>query len=133
MTFSSFRAGGSGECSSNDSRRAIRYYQRLNKAQRKKLAEVCESRTPPVAYTCDAEVLKAAAVEQINQAHHAAALGRLEESLLCKPDPYVVQLAFIEACAVENPAKAKLYFRKLSPSKRTKLAQHCIRRNVAYE
>src|SRR6185369_10527301 len=53
--------------------------------------------TPPA--NCDAESLKEKGMENINMGQHAAALAQFEASLKCKRDPYVIQLAFMEACS----------------------------------
>ena len=76
---------------------------------------------------CDAEAAKEKGMSNINMGQHAAALAQFEASLRCKDDPYVRQLAFMEACASSNSPKAKLYYKKLTPAQQTKFAQICIR------
>jgi len=84
---------------------------------------------------CDADVAKDKGMNHINSGQHAAALAQFEASLRCKDDPYVRQLAFMEACASGNSSKAKVYYKKLTPAQQTKFAQICIRQKppVAYE
>ncbi len=84
---------------------------------------------------CDAEAAKEKGMTNINMGQHAAALAQFEASLRCKDDPYVRQLAFMESCASSNSAKAKLYYKKLTPPQQAKFAQICIRQKppVAYE
>jgi pSer/pThr/pTyr-binding forkhead associated (FHA) protein len=84
---------------------------------------------------CDAEAAKEKGMSNINMGQHAAALAQFEASLRCKDDPYVRQLAFMEACASSNSPKAKLYYKKLTAAQQTKFAQICIRQKppVAYE
>lgn len=85
--------------------------------------------------SCDAEAHKDKGMQSINVGQHAAALAHFEASLRCKDDPYVRQLAFMEACASGNSPKAKYYYKKLTPSQQTKFAQICIRQKppVAFE
>jgi ABC transport system ATP-binding/permease protein len=88
--------------------------------------------TPPPA-NCDAEALKEEGMGFINSGQHAAALARFEASLKCKRDPYVVQLAFMESCSSGNAAKAKIYYKQLTPAQQQKFAQICIRQKVDYQ
>ncbi|HEY5946173.1 MAG TPA: FHA domain-containing protein, partial [Kofleriaceae bacterium] len=89
--------------------------------------------TPPPPANCDAEALKEEGMQNINMGQHAAALSRFEMSLKCKRDPYVIQLAFMEACSSSNPPKAKLYYKQLTPAQQQKFAQICIRQKVDYQ
>jgi len=86
--------------------------------------------TPPA--NCDAEALKEKGMENINMGQHAAALAQFEASLKCKRDPYVIQLAFMEACSSSNSGKAKQYYKQLTPAQQQKFAQICIRQKVDY-
>lgn len=85
------------------------------------------------AATCDAEALKEKGMRELSGGQHAAALATFEASLRCKPDPYVVQLAFLESCSSANAAKAKVYYKKLTPQQQDKFRQVCIRQNVEFE
>jgi pSer/pThr/pTyr-binding forkhead associated (FHA) protein len=87
--------------------------------------------TPPA--NCDADALKEEGMQHINMGAHAAALSKFEASLKCKRDPYVIQLAFMEACSSSNPVKAKLYYKQLTPAQQQKFAQICIRQKVEYQ
>ncbi len=82
---------------------------------------------------CDAEATKEKGMQNVNMGQHAAALAQFEASLRCKNDPYVLQLAFMESCSSGNSAKAKLYYKKLTPAQQTKFAQICIRQKVDYQ
>ncbi|HEX5060612.1 MAG TPA: hypothetical protein VFV99_14690, partial [Kofleriaceae bacterium] len=86
--------------------------------------------TPPA--NCDAEALKEEGMQNINMGQHAAALSRFEMSLKCKRDPYVIQLAFMEACSSSNSPKAKYYYKQLTAAQQQKFAQICIRQKVDY-
>jgi hypothetical protein len=83
----------------------------------------------------DCEALKEKGMGHINLGQHTAALNAFEASLQCQDDPYVRQLAFMEACASGNTLKAKIFYKKLTPAQQTKFAQICIRQKppVAYE
>jgi ferric-dicitrate binding protein FerR (iron transport regulator) len=81
---------------------------------------------------CDADALKEEGMQNINMGQHAAALTKFEKSLACKEDPYVTQLAFMEACASRNSAKAQLYYKRMTPTQQSKFSQMCERENVAY-
>jgi hypothetical protein len=95
--------------------------------------EASDDGEPSEATVCDAEALKERGMQNINMGQHAAALALFEQSLACKPDPYVVQLAFMESCSSENSEKAKLYYKQLTPPQQQRFAQMCIRMKVAYE
>jgi len=82
---------------------------------------------------CDADALKEQGMEHINMGQHAAALAKFEASLACKNDPYVLQLAYMEACSSSNSPKAKRYYKQLTPAQQQKFAQICIRMKVAYQ
>jgi len=84
---------------------------------------------------CDAELSKEKGMTHINGGQHAAALAQFEASLRCKDDPFVRQLAFMEACASGNSPKAKLYYKKLTASQQDKFGQICKRQKppVAYQ
>lgn len=86
------------------------------------------STAPPA--NCDAEALKEAGMEHINRGENAAALAKFEASLRCKNDPFTQQLAYMTACGAKNEAKARLYFRTLSPAQQTKFRQVCIRNGI---
>ncbi len=119
-------------CASANSPKATLYFAKLTPAQQTKFGAICDRQKPPVPYTtgtCDAEALKEKGMQNINEGQHAAALAAFEASYRCKPDKYVVQLCFVEACASGNSPKAKLYYKKLSTDQQTKFAQICIRQS----
>jgi len=58
---------------------------------------------------------------------------KFEASLRCRKDPYVTQLAFMEACASRNEPKAKQYYKQMTPAQQAKFAQLCIRNRVEYQ
>ena len=87
--------------------------------------------TPPA--NCDADALKEEGVNNVSLGQHAAALAKFEASLRCKFNSYVLQLAFMEACASSNSPKAKVFYKQLSPAQQQKFAQMCIRTNTVYQ
>jgi hypothetical protein len=74
-------------------------------------------------------------LDAVNRGQHAEALMYFEASLRCKDDSYVRTLVFMESCTSGNAAKAKHYYKQLTPSQQTKFAQICIRAKppTAYE
>ncbi len=120
-------------CHAKHEDKARAHYKKLTPAQREEVLNVCTRNKIMFAEACDADALKEQAIEHINLAQHAAALATLEASLRCRRDPYVMQLAFMEACASSNSAKAKVYFKQLTPAQQAKFAQLCTRNKVPYE
>jgi len=83
--------------------------------------------------SCDADGFKDKGMRNINMGQHAAALSQFEASLRCKDDPYVRQLAFMEACSSGNSPKARYYYKLLTPNQQQKFQQICVRQKVAYD
>ncbi|NVB85175.1 MAG: hypothetical protein HOV81_42810 [Kofleriaceae bacterium] len=122
-------------CNSRNSAKAKTYYAKLTDAQQKQFAVICERNKVDYggSASCDADALKEHGMEQVNNAQHAAALTSFEASLRCKPDAYVTQLAFMASCNSLNPAKAKLYYKQLTPTQQNRLSVMCERNHVDYE
>jgi len=76
---------------------------------------------------CDADLLKERGIANINMGKHADAFEQFELSLACKDDPYVRQLAFMEACASHDEPKARYHYKRLTPAQQSKFAQICER------
>jgi len=83
--------------------------------------------------TCDPEQLREAAMSLIANGEHAAALAKLDESLACQDDPYVLQLAFMEACNAHDSASAQRHFASMTPSQQTRFAEICERSKTDYK
>jgi tetratricopeptide (TPR) repeat protein len=115
-------------CNSQDAAKARLYYGQLSPAQQSKYKMMCERNH--VDLTCDADALKNKGMESVNGGQHAAALAQFEASLRCKPDSYVVSLAFIAACSAQNAGKARQYFDKLTPAQQSKYKVMCDRNHV---
>jgi len=129
-------------CASSNSAKATQYYKQLSAAQQQRFAQMCirtntdyqgGTTTPKAAATCDADALKEEGVNNVSLGQHAAALAKFEASLRCKPNSYVLQLAFMEACSAGNSVKATEFYKQLSPNQRAKFAQMCTRTNTAYD
>ncbi len=88
---------------------------------------IAKNREEKATSGCDVEALKEKGMTNINIGQHAAALDAFEAALKCEDDGYVRQLAFMEACASGNAAKAKLHYKKLTPRQQSKFAQICMR------
>jgi tetratricopeptide (TPR) repeat protein len=119
-------------CNAHDQAKAKKYFRKLSAGDQPRYQQVCIRNMIDVddgapADACDADKLKEQGMVNINMGQHAAALAQFEASLKCKPDPYVLQLAFMEACASRNEAKANVYYPQLSPRQREKFRQICIR------
>ena len=87
----------------------------------------------PTPAACDANALKDKGMENINMGQHAAALAVFEQAIRCKSDPYLIQLAFMEACASHNSPKAKQYYKRMTGAQQAKFGQMCIRNKVEFE
>jgi len=119
-------------CNAQNPAKAKQYYGKLTAAGQTKFAQICIRNN--VEYRggvgCDAELTKEEGMKAINEGDHAKALQKFEESLDCKPDPYVVQLAFMEACNSVNETKAKEYWGQLSAASKKKFKTVCERNKV---
>jgi hypothetical protein len=123
-------------CNAKHEDKARAHYAKLTPAQRDEVVDVCTRNKidfDTAAKACDADALKDQGMEHINEGQHAAALAKLEASLRCKHDAYVVQLAFMESCASSNSAKAKVYFKQMTAAQQQKFAMMCIRNKVPYQ
>ncbi len=123
-------------CNALDQPKANKLFQKLSVADRAKYKGICGRNQIDVddgTASCDAEASKEKGMSNINKGQHAAALSEFEASLRCKDDPYVRQLAFMEACASSNAAKANLYYARLSKQQREKFRQICIRQKPPVE
>jgi hypothetical protein len=92
--------------------------------------EAAPEPTVPVVALCDPAALTEKAREAFIRRAYAQALVTFEASLTCKDDPAVYPLAFTAACDLGNAIKAKAYFFKLRPEKRSMLLQICLRNSI---
>ena len=120
-------------CSSGNSAKAKHYYKQMTKTQQDKFRQICvRQKVPYDDPACDADALRDRGMEMITRGQHAAALAQFEATLRCKDDPYIRQLAFMEACSSGNELKAREYYAKLTPAQQNKFAQVCIRMGTPY-
>ena len=115
-------------CNAQNAAKARGYYRQLSATQQSKYKVFCERNR--IDLSCDADALKDDGMQKINEGKHTEALALFEESLSCKADPYVEQLAFMEACNSRNEAKARAYYAKLTPAQQTKYEVICERNKV---
>jgi tetratricopeptide (TPR) repeat protein len=115
-------------CNAQEATKARAYFGQLSPTAQSKYKMMCERNH--VDLSCDADALKDRGMEKINEGAHVAALALFEQSLACKDDPYVGQLAFMEACNSRNAAKARAYYAKLTPAQQSKYEVICQRNNV---
>ncbi|HTR49617.1 MAG TPA: hypothetical protein VMJ10_02855, partial [Kofleriaceae bacterium] len=99
-------------------------------APRPKPAATAAPPQPAPVATCDPEDLKQRGLDNESQGKHVPALAAFEAALACKPDPRVVQYAFMAACNAGNHAKAKVYYRKMTADARERFVQMCMRRDI---
>jgi hypothetical protein len=122
-------------CNIKDEAKARSFYGKMTTASQDKTLQVCirHSIDPRTALICDAEQLKDEGVNLVSLGQHAAALSKFEASLRCKRSPYVVQLAFMEACASSNSPKAKIHYKQMTPDQQAKFSQMCKRTKTPYD
>ncbi len=121
-------------CNSSDYLKAKQYYPKLSADAQKKLALACARNNVPYddSTKCDADALKDAGMEKVNMGQHAAALALFEQSLMCKPDSYVTQLAFMASCNSLNSPKARKYYVQMKPAQQHRFQIMCERNRVEY-
>lgn len=117
-------------CNSQNAAKARKYYGQLSPVQQSKYKMMCERNHVDLRTKCDADALKDSGMQKINEGSHAEALALFEQSIACKPDSYVTQLAFMEACNSGNAAKAREYWGQLSPAGQTKYKVICERNKI---
>jgi hypothetical protein len=118
-------------CSAKNAAKARHYYPKLSPAQQTKFAQVCtRNGVDYQASSCDAEKTKEKGMQAVNMGQHVAALAQFEQSLACKFDPYVLQLAYMESCSSRNDAKARHYYPRLTPAQQSKLLPICTRNGL---
>lgn len=134
-----FRLAVMAACNSKNSAKAKYYFPKLSSIDQQRLQIICirnaveyqdDSAAKPA---CDADELKQKGMDSIQLGQHAAGLAQFEASLRCKPDDYVVQLAFMASCNARSSAKAKLYYKEMESTAQERLKIMCERNHVAYE
>jgi serine/threonine protein kinase len=80
--------------------------------------------------SCNNEALATKGQQLYSVGMFAAALATYEVAWACKQDPDYAVKAFILACHVPNVAKAKLFWRRVSPSRRSQAIGICLRNGI---
>ncbi len=115
-------------CNAQEATKARRYFGQLTPSMQSKYKVMCERNH--VDLSCDADALKDSGMQKINEGEHTEALALFEQSLACKADPYVEQLAFMEACNSRNTTKARAYYATLTPAQQNRYEVICQRNKV---
>jgi serine/threonine protein kinase len=109
-------------------------YQELLEAQRAaqppRVAAEAAVKTPCVSSRCSADALTQKASDQLRASNFAGALASYEQAIACRPDSTLLQKAFIVACDLRSAAKAKAYWKRLSPALRTEALPTCVRNGI---
>jgi serine/threonine protein kinase len=87
-------------------------------------------RTPCTPVLCPADALADKAQQQYAARQLAASLISYEAAYTCRPETRWSQRAFVLACHLRNTAKAKTYWKLLSPPLRTQSVSTCLRNNI---
>jgi pSer/pThr/pTyr-binding forkhead associated (FHA) protein len=85
--------------------------------------------TPPPA-ACDADQSAEKGKELFAAGSFGPALIAYDAAILCRPDPGLIQKAFVVACNMRNVAKAKSYWKRMSQAMRTQANNVCVRNGI---
>jgi pSer/pThr/pTyr-binding forkhead associated (FHA) protein len=80
---------------------------------------------------CDADGLIEKGREFNANGQLAAAMESFEKAYACKPDPATAEKGFIPACNQNNVAKARLFWKRMTPPMRTRAAAICVRNGIS--
>ncbi len=92
----------------------------------------CGGGPPPVA-NCDPEVLKNQGADAESRGDHGGAVSLFDQSLRCKQDAHVAELAFMSSCNGLNLNGARKYWKKLTPSSQTHVISIALRAHFTRE
>ena len=79
---------------------------------------------------CDAVALAEKGKDQHGTGQYIAALASFEMAWNCKQDPNYAEKAFVVACNIPNPGKAKLYWKRMSSPMRQRALMICVRNGI---
>ena len=81
---------------------------------------------------CDTMVdaLLAQATKQSGSGSPSSALALVEQSLTCKQDPRIVQIAATYACDAHYPTTAQRYYSMLSSTSRSAIKDRCAKNHI---
>jgi len=92
------------------------------------------SRTPCTPRpSCDVEGIAEKAFEQFRARDLPGSLASYDQALACEASPALAQKAFIVACNLNDAAKAKSYWKQLSPLLRQQAIGTCVRNGLTEE
>jgi tetratricopeptide (TPR) repeat protein len=118
-------------CHAKNAAKARLYFAKLPSLQQRDLAIMCvRDGIDVTAGSCDATALKDKGVQLVNLGMYAPALAQFEQSLACKTDTSVVQLAYLAACHAKTVDKARHYYDLLPPARQAALQPICVREGV---
>jgi hypothetical protein len=79
---------------------------------------------------CNADALSEKALARFGTNHLTESLALFEAAYACKPTPALLQKAFVIACNLRDVAKARSYWKRLSPALRTQALSPCVRNAI---
>jgi predicted Zn-dependent protease len=79
---------------------------------------------------CNAEALTAKALTQYHANSLTEALALLDQAYDCRPASAVLQKALVIACSAPNLAKAKSYWKRMSPGFRSPALGTCMSHGI---
>jgi hypothetical protein len=83
-------------------------------------------RMPCPTAKCDADALAAKGLKQFSDERLGEALASFEMAFTCNPDPSHLQKMLLITCKLGNLAKARSYWKRLSPALRTPVMSVCV-------
>jgi hypothetical protein len=79
---------------------------------------------------CDPAPLVTRGGQQFAAGHLADSLASYEAAYACQPEPALLQKAFVVACNLRDLARAKSYWKRLTPRLRTAALGVCVRNGI---
>jgi tetratricopeptide (TPR) repeat protein len=79
---------------------------------------------------CDSDALVARGGQQFAAGQLAESLASYEAAFACKHEPATLQKAFVVACNLRDLAKAKSYWKRLTPQLRSSALGVCVRNGL---
>jgi hypothetical protein len=84
--------------------------------------------TSPAA--CNPDLLADKARDLFTAGSLVPALAAYDAAIACRPDPGLIQKALVVACNLRNLAKAKSYWKRISPAMRGVMINICVRNGI---
>jgi hypothetical protein len=79
---------------------------------------------------CNADALTENALQQYHAGQLKESLVRYQAAYACKPAPALAQKAFLLACNLRDLAKARSFWKKMTPTLRTQALGSCVRNEI---